>query len=209
MSPWGSFFLVLLAVGLYGWVHSWLASLGMKAWVTRVFGAAAARSYRLLYNLFAVISLLPVLALAGWLSDRLLYTIGFPWLGLSLLAQAAGAVALLVGVLQTGLWSFLGLRQLFEGESESRPASLVVDGLYRYVRHPLYTAGLVFIWASPVMTVNLLALYLGFSLYLVVGAYVEERKLLHEFGRAYLDYRACTPMFVPGLKFSRPAGCSS
>jgi protein-S-isoprenylcysteine O-methyltransferase Ste14 len=36
--------------------------------------------------------------------------------------------------------------------------------------------------------------------YVVVGAYFEERKLIHEFGREYTDYAAITPMFIPFLK---------
>ena len=34
---------------------------------------------------------------------------------------------------------------------------------------------------------------------LIVGAIFEERKLLSEFGQAYIDYRKSTPMLVPGL----------
>ena len=77
------------------------------------------------------------------------------------------------------------------------------DGLYRWVRHPLYTAGLMFIWLAPLMSVNLLALNLGFSLYIVVGAYIEERKLVAEFGPAYTAYQRETPMLVPGLRVRR------
>jgi len=77
---------------------------------------------------------------------------------------------------------------------------LVVRGLYRWVRHPLYTAGLVFLWFTPIMAVNLLALYVGFSLYLVIGAYFEERKLLREFGADYAEYQQRTPMLIPRLR---------
>jgi len=55
----------------------------------------------------------------------------------------------------------------------------------------------VFIWLTPVITLNLLALYIGLSIYLVVGAIVEERKLLVEFGQAYAEYRRRTPMLIP------------
>jgi len=30
--------------------------------------------------------------------------------------------------------------------------------------------------------------------------YFEERKLLREFGQAYTNYKASTPMLIPGLK---------
>jgi protein-S-isoprenylcysteine O-methyltransferase Ste14 len=78
----------------------------------------------------------------------------------------------------------------------------VTNGLYRYVRHPLYTAGLLFIWLIPVMTVNLLALNIGLTAYLIVGARYEERKLVKEFGEEYLHYRERTPMLIPRLRFT-------
>lgn len=189
--------LIFLAVLAYGLVHSFLASLWFKERLNAWLGDAASRWYRLVYNLFAVISLLPVLVLPAVLPDRRLYVIPSPWIYLSIAGQLLAVVALAVGLFQTGVWSFLGLRQLVGGED--RPSQMVVKGLYRYMRHPLYTAGLVFIWLVPVMTVNILCLNAGLSLYLVVGAYFEERKLKREFGEAYVRYQERTPMFIPWL----------
>ncbi|HEX9029780.1 MAG TPA: isoprenylcysteine carboxylmethyltransferase family protein [Anaerolineales bacterium] len=189
---------ILLVVGLYGLVHSWMASLGVKAAVRQRLGPTADRYYRLAFNIFGFISLIPVLALPVLLPDRRLYSIPFPW-DLPLLAlQAAALIGLAVGVKETGAWSFLGLEQLFE-EQPSK-STLVTSGLYRWVRHPLYSAGMVFIWASPVMTRDMLSLFLGLTAYLIVGALFEERKLLREYGSVYATYRDQTPMFIPGLK---------
>jgi protein-S-isoprenylcysteine O-methyltransferase Ste14 len=193
--------IILLAVALYGLVHSLLASLELKAWANRHFGEYSRRGYRLLYNLFAVISLFPVLILVAMLPDRTLYRIPLPWALLTIIGQALALGALAIGLLQTGAGSFLGLEQLFQPAPQGA-ATLVVGGLYRWVRHPLYTAGLAFIWLTPVMTVNLLALFVGFTIYILVGTYFEERKLLREFGPAYAEYQRRTPMLVPGLKLS-------
>ena len=190
--------IILAAIAVYGLVHSWLASLQAKALAWRALGAPGDRLYRLAYNLFAVISLLPVLALPAILPDQSLYINPFPWTLLSLAIQGLAVLALLAGLLQTGVWSFIGLEQLL-APPDSRPPELVVSGLYRRVRHPLYTAGLVFIWFTPIMTWNVLALNLGLSAYLFIGAYFEERKLLREYGQAYQAYRQRTPMFFPGL----------
>ncbi len=192
---------ILVAMAAYGIVHSILASLRAKALAREWFGPPALRVYRLAYNMFAVVSLLPVLALVPLLPDRELYRVPAPWVSLTLVGQALAAGMLVVSLLRTGLSSFLGVRQLVSG-SEERGGALVVTGLYRWVRHPLYTAGLIFIWLSPVMTVNLLALYAGFTLYIVVGALFEERKLVKEFGRAYTRYRQKTPMLFP-IHFGR------
>jgi len=197
-----SFWIILLAVAIYGVVHSWLASLQAKDLARRRLGASAERGYRLAYNVFAVLTLLPVLALPSLLPDRSLYTISPPWVYLTLALQGLAIAALAVGVMQTGAWSFLGLEQLFAPTPGGKPR-LVVKGLYRWVRHPLYTAGLVFIWLVPVMSANLLALNIGLTLYLVVGAYFEERKLLREYGAAYAEYQQRTPMLVPGTPGKR------
>ena len=174
--------LILLSIFAWGVFHSLTASLWAKARARQLFGPLAGRGYRLAYNLVAGITLLPVFALGALLPDRELYAIPLPWSLLTLALQAAAAVALAAGLLQTGVWSFLGLRQLLR--EEDAPPRLVVRGLYRWVRHPLYTAGLVLIWLSPVMTSNLLALNAGLTIYIVVGAMFEERKLQAELRRS-------------------------
>jgi protein-S-isoprenylcysteine O-methyltransferase Ste14 len=196
-----SILLILLAVLVYGAVHSLLASLWAKAHARRLFGSLAERLYRLGYNVFAVLTLLPVLALPLVLPDEPLYSIPFPVTLLSLFIQALAGGVVLVGLLQTGLGSFLGLRQLAASPTEREPR-LVVRGLYRWVRHPLYTAGLIFLWLTPVMTVNVLALDASLTAYIIIGALFEERRLLKEFGPAYQRYREETPMLIPGLKLS-------
>jgi len=193
-SPW----IILFAVLLYGVIHSWLASHQAKALAQRWFGKAAERGYRLAYNLFAGITLLPVLALPVLLPDRQIYALQAPWIYAALIVQGLALIALVIGLWQTGVWSFLGVEQLFQPQPNVN-AKLVVRGLYRWVRHPLYTAGLAFIWFSPVMTANLLALNLGLTAYILIGAQFEERKLRREFGEAYAEYQRRTPMLVPRL----------
>ena len=196
-----SFWIILAAVLVYGLVHSFLASLQVKARTRHWLGKTADRWFRLLYNLFAVLTLIPIIFLPVLLIDRHLYAIPFPWVILTILVQLLALVALGVGVWQTGAASFIGLAQLFN--LPVPPSRLVVDGLYRWVRHPLYTAGLVFLWLTPVMTWNLLALDIGATLYIWIGIYFEERKLHKEFGEAYNRYRQVTPMLIPGLRFRR------
>jgi protein-S-isoprenylcysteine O-methyltransferase Ste14 len=196
-----SFWLIILAGLAYGLLHSLLASLQAKAQARHWFGSSIERWFRLIYNLIAVLTLLPILLLPVLLIDKEIYTIRFPWIIFTGSFQALAVLALLIGLRQTGISSFIGLHQLFLPEDTS-PPRLTTDGLYRFVRHPLYTAGLVFIWLLPIMTWNLLALNIGLTLYIVIGAYFEERKLLREFGDPYAEYRRRTPMLVPGLRFS-------
>jgi protein-S-isoprenylcysteine O-methyltransferase Ste14 len=194
-----SFWLIILAVLGYGLLHTLLASLKMKALAHNWFGSKTDQWFRLAYNFIAFITLLPILFLPILLPDKEIYRISFPWVIATLSIQALAVIVLVVGLRQTSITSFIGLRQLLLPEDTS-PPRLVTDGLYRYVRHPLYTAALVFIWLLPIMTWNLLALNLGLTAYVIIGAYFEERKLLLEFGDAYAEYRQCTPMLIPGLR---------
>ena len=160
------------------------------------------RIYRLAYNLFAGASFMVVLVIAALTQDRTLYIVPFPWVTLMVMAEFLAVAVLVVAFRQTDVLDFLGLRQVIEPEPK-QPQRLVMGGLYRYVRHPLYTAGLVFIWLMPLMTMRVLIIDLALTVYVVVGAYFEERKLRYEFGQDYADYAAATPMFIPFLKKMR------
>jgi protein-S-isoprenylcysteine O-methyltransferase Ste14 len=187
---------ILLLVSAYGFIHSLLASLWAKAQARRLFGPVADRLYRLVYNGIAVITFLPMLALTAVLPGRILYRLQLPWSLILLGVQIFAILILALGVLQTGMGSFMGLRPLISPVGADAP-QLVITGLYRFVRHPLYTAGLLFMWASPVMTTNLLALYFGLTVYIVIGTLHEEYRLRREFGESYRAYCQRTPMLIP------------
>lgn len=193
-----SIWLILLAVFAYGLFHSVLASLEVKDSIRKLAGPGADSWYRLAFNLIAVITLFPLLALPALLPDREIYTIPFPWLLLSSAIQVLAIIILIIGLHQTGISSFLGLQRAFMAVG-TNPPRLVKDGLYRYMRHPLYTSGLLIIWLIPIMTWNLLALITGLTAYIFIGVIFEERKLVKEFGEEYTEYRSHTPMLVPGL----------
>jgi protein-S-isoprenylcysteine O-methyltransferase Ste14 len=110
--------------------------------------------------------------------------------------QILSLLALSYSLIQTGIFSFIGLTQALGLEEEDK---LNTRGLYRIVRHPLYTFSILVLWLTPTMTRNLAALYFAFSAYFVVGALVEERRLIKTFGQEYLDYKAKTPFLIPFL----------
>ncbi len=197
-------FWLILSLLLWGLLHSLLASHSAKKLTQRFFGAVERRFYRLAYNLFTIISFAPILAISALTPDRALYAIPFPWFILPLAGQVLAVIALIIAFRQTDAWEFLGLRQLVVRKT-ARPETmrLVTTGLYRYVRHPLYTAGLAFIWLMPYMTLNLLAINISLTVYIIIGAYFEERKLRREFGAQYLAYQSLTPMLIPGLRLRR------
>ena len=65
------------------------------------------------------------------------------------------------------------------------------------MRHPIYSFSFILLWLMPVMSWNLLALAIGLSLYMLIGIGFEERKLVAEFGQAYVEYRQRTRMLIP------------
>ncbi len=193
-----SVFWLILAILIWGVIHSVLASLEAKGVFARWLGTGFMRFYRFLYNLFSLVTFLPVLALTVILPDQMLYSIPFPWSLAALAVQLIAGVLLVVGLLQTDTLSFVGLRQILE--PQPAPSRLVSKGLYHWVRHPLYSAGLLFIWLTPSVSLNTFVLYLSLSVYILIGAHFEERKLLDEFGQDYAEYQVATPMLIPGLK---------
>jgi protein-S-isoprenylcysteine O-methyltransferase Ste14 len=190
-------FWLIFTITLWGVIHSLLASLGSKSFFLRLMGSGFMKSYRLLYNFIAVISIVPVLYLLVSLPDKTLYQVPAPWKYLMLAGQAVSALFLIVAVLQTDILSFAGLRQLVE---EEEVGNLVTNGLYRSVRHPLYTFSLMILWFSPAMSMNSFIIYAVLTIYVLIGIFFEERKLLREFGQAYEQYKSVTPMLIPALK---------
>jgi protein-S-isoprenylcysteine O-methyltransferase Ste14 len=190
-------FWLIFTIALWGVMHSLLASLRFKSFLLRSLGAGFMKFYRLLYNIIAIISIVPVLYLMSSLPNKSLYQVPAPWSTLMLAGQAISALFLFVAVMQTDLLSFAGLRQLIE---EERPGGLVTRGLYRSVRHPLYTFSLLILWLVPSMSLNSFIVYAILTVYVLIGIFFEERKLLREFGGAYEEYRLVTPMLIPALK---------
>jgi len=189
-------FWLIFSIVLWGVVHSIMASLGFKRLLQRTFGDGMMRFYRLFYNIFSAISFMPILYLMITLPNKDLYQVASPWNYVMLAGQGISVLLLIVAVLQTDALSFVGLRQIF---SDEKNGELVTHGFYRFMRHPLYTFGLLILWLSPSVTLNSLVFYIALTIYILVGAYFEERKLVREFGQAYIDYRTSTPMLIPGL----------
>ena len=185
-------------------LHSTLASLRVKRLARRRFGEGARCWYRFAFVLVAVLLLVPLVILMFLLPNRTLYVVPSPWRWLMIAGQATAFAGMVWTVRATDATDFIGLRQLRGGGATFEP-HLVRRGLYRWVRHPMYTTSLLVMWLVPTMSSNLLALFASMSVYFVVGSYHEEKLLLHQFGAEYEDYRRRVPRLIPGL---RPLGWS-
>ncbi|MCJ7567362.1 MAG: isoprenylcysteine carboxylmethyltransferase family protein [Anaerolineales bacterium] len=185
-----------IAITAYGALHSLLASNPVKQAFQRTLGQTSDRFYRLFFNIAGGLTFLPVLAVTALDPGQTLYHLAWPWVLLTSVGQALAAILLLLGLLQTDSLHFLGLSQLFHPRA-SEQSELVINGLYCHVRHPLYSAGLLFIWLSPLMTTSVLALNLGLTLYIIIGSIFEERRLVGQFGQAYVEYQRRVPRLIP------------
>jgi protein-S-isoprenylcysteine O-methyltransferase Ste14 len=180
----------------YAIVHSLLAGLPVKAWVRRVFGPTTDRWYRLFYNFFAVLTLLPLFVLLVLLPDYTLYVVPIPWRWLMMGGQVLALLGLGVAFIQTDPFHFIGIKQLFTAES-SKGSYFTASGLYNWVRHPIYSFSLLFIWLTPWMSVNLFVTYLLFTIYFYSGSIYEEKRLVAELGTVYKEYQRRVPRLVP------------
>jgi protein-S-isoprenylcysteine O-methyltransferase Ste14 len=164
--------------------HSIFARTGLKAAVTRMLPATLERSA---YVWMA--SLLFIGVCAWWQPVAgVAWRLDGAWRVAALAAQSAAAHATLVAARQLGMLRLAGVHQtLLADEPEASP-TLDVSGLYGLVRHPIYLAWLVLVWAAPVMTGTRLAFAALSSAYLFVAVPFEERDLRRLFGTAYADY---------------------
>ncbi len=74
---------------------------------------------------------------------------------------------------------------------------------FRYTRHPGNLGALGVFLLFPRMTVNRAALLVVVAIYVVVGSWHEERRLLSAYGEAYERYRKSAPFLVPLLQRRR------
>lgn len=184
--------LLWLALGwaLYGAAHSALASPRAKDSIARRWPSVAPR-YRLAYNLFAAVSVLPLIWATYAIDGDWLWR----WTGFAAWIANGLALAALAGIVAASraydMDEFLGLRP-----ARRATEKLAISGFHRHVRHPWYSLSLVLIWTrdmNPPMLVTALAI----TLYFVIGSRLEEKKLLALHGDAYRRYMARVPGLLP------------
>lgn len=100
-------------------------------------------------------------------------------------------------------WVFRTLGQNLRSDMGSQTGqSIVTDGPYRWVRHPLYSVGTVFWIALSLVLANwaILLMSVLIFVFIVRRTRIEEEKLIEAFGQRYDAYRTTTGRFMPRLK---------
>jgi protein-S-isoprenylcysteine O-methyltransferase Ste14 len=77
--------------------------------------------------------------------------------------------------------------------------SLVTGGIYRYIRHPMYSSLLLLTWGAFFKHLSLPGLVAALltTIFVVVAGFIEEKENLAFFGPAYREYQKATKMFLP------------
>ena len=117
----------------------------------------------------------------------------------SLLARTPAGIAVQVAALLLMVWARLTFgRRSFHASADPTPGGLVTTGPYRFIRHPIYTAACLFVWAGVLSNWSVLAGLLG--LLLLVGAFIrmlcEERLVVAAYPE-YREYARNTKRMVP------------
>jgi protein-S-isoprenylcysteine O-methyltransferase Ste14 len=188
-------------------IHSATISLPFIRYAKRKMGDRF-RFYRLYYNIAAVVMFIPLLVYSATLSGPPV----FVWGGALRVAQAAliilGMFLVIAGAKHYNLSRFVGIAQIKEGTSQapmSENEEIISDGILGYVRHPWYVAVFLLIWADD-LDVSSIVINSVLTAYLVIGAFLEERKLIAETGDKYREYQRNVSMFVPLKRLKKEMG---
>jgi methanethiol S-methyltransferase len=176
-------------------LHSLLAGLPAKKMARRHFGSKVDAWYPVLFSTVAVITIIPLVIMLFQSPGRVLYTVPYPWMWLFFLVQLLMGIATLRAFLDAP-HRFLIHAQL--GKPNGPDAfALGIKGIYCWVRDPFLLSGLILIWLTPIMTANLLMVYIIASVYLFVGSLHWESRLIVQFGEDYTAYKNLVPRMIP------------
>ena len=92
-----------------------------------------------------------------------------------------------------------GIRQIINFLRGRKPGQVpfTVRGPYRWVRHPLYFFTLLMIWSCPDLMMDRLLFNVMWTIWIFVGALLEEQDLIADFGVSYIEYQRRVPMLIP------------
>lgn len=189
--------LILTAIWLaYFVLHSLFASLRFKKSLDEIFPSFTPY-YRLSFNVFALVSLLPQLILMTmWRGATIIQWNG--WWFILMNGIALLAVAMFYHSIRFyDMSEFMGIRQVKSRLHDvNDTAPMCISPYHRFVRHPWYSFALVLIWTRDMDSLQLIT-SIAITLYFIFGSRLEEKKLLVYFGEQYSSYQKLVPGLLP------------
>lgn len=175
-------------------LHSLLAARGLKKKLALRMGSGF-RYYRLFYTLFAFLSLAGVVYYQLSMDQWLLF-IRTQAVAIAGYIVAGCGLALMLVCIKKYFVGLSGIRSLY---SEAAPQPLIISGVHRFMRHPLYMGTFAFIWGLLLLYpyASLLIANTVITVYTLLGIELEEAKLVEEFGDDYRRYRQTVPKLLP------------
>jgi protein-S-isoprenylcysteine O-methyltransferase Ste14 len=151
--------------------------------------------YRILYSLFATISLVLLIWYQFSIRTIDLWKTSVLENIFSILLGSCGLLMMLLCI-KKYFYTHSGIAVFIKKQTV---VHLEQKGLHKIVRHPLYLGTLLFAWSVflyfPTLA-NLIAC-ICIAGYIRTGIYFEEKKLLSEFGDGYKNYSKKVPMLIP------------
>jgi protein-S-isoprenylcysteine O-methyltransferase Ste14 len=194
---------IILAAGwiLFCIAHSVFASLRFKQFAGRWMGTQY-KFYRFYYTIFAFISFAVIMIYLFTMKSFRIFESGTAVSIAGTIVALSGFIIMTICI-RKYFMRLSGIKALLENKAEQE---LMITGIHKHVRHPLYLGTFIFIW-------GLLLLYPYWSLfiadaiitiYTLVGLQFEEKKLVEEFGEAYKIYKQKVPMLIPRFFTTEP-----
>lgn len=184
--------LLLFSWFIYFYLHSLLAATSVKFFLTRVCSIKSSRLYRIGYNIFFLAGLIVLLYLQFSVPSALVYKTGLITDCVAFCIALPGFVIMIASIKNYDWKSFTGI-------TKEKAYPLVISGMNRYVRHPLYSGTMLFvsglfIWQPYYKNLLLWALM---WIYLAIGIVYEERKLVKTYGEKYESYQKEVKKMIP------------
>ena len=199
--------IIILLFGIFGYIHSLLASEKVKIQFKKMFGELIA-FYRILYNIFTIFSLY-IIYLLSPKPHLVIYDLQNPYDLIILIPQFLSLVAIIWVFKYICFKEFLGLDQIIRYTEKryttelDEEFTLRIEGPYRYSRHPIYFFSITFLLFRPTMDLFYLTFFLCMVAYFYIGSYYEEKKLVRQFGEVYSSYKKEVPRIIP-FKLLKP-----
>ncbi len=195
-------FILVLSIILFGFSHSFLASLKVKNYIKQNYPRLIP-FYRLIYNLISFLTLYLFFIYLPQ-PDITIYDLIKPYDFIILAFQFLSFLGLIWAFRYFSLKEFLGISQIGRWFKRSynindldEKMTLKIEGPYKYMRHPAYFFSIMFLIFRPYMDLTYLILLVGIVIYFYVGSYYEEKKLIEIFGEKYKSYQKIVPRIFP------------
>ena len=139
--------------------------------------------------------ILLVVLLATWITDSFFFRYSMFLANIIPVYVRLPVAAIVFGI--GALFLFSAHKTIFG--SPDREPGVVVAGVYRLARHPMYFGAWLFFFGVGITTLSVTTLavaVLTFIFYICVARH-EEKNLEARFGDEYLQYKERVPLFVP------------